>query len=498
MDSLLQYLFGAASFMPHGYCLLWRPDLVALHAVSDGLIAIAYLAIPLAILSFLRRREGLRPVERRIALLFVLFIFMCALTHLAGLATLWVPAYGAEGLVKAATAAVSLFTAMTIWSQVPRVLALLSPVELQQINEELQREVEAHRQTTAKLRAAETELNRTLDARTRELQQTSQRFELTLRGSGVSVFQQDRGLTYTWMHNPPAPLRAEDFLGHSDRDLGWPPATLEALQAAKRQVLDNGTTTVVEVPLPLEGRDHWFKLFVEPLRADGEIVGLSCVSIDISDEKRVENQLRVVLRELTHRTKNILMIVQAIARQTARNVESPSDFIKRFSARLSALAGAHDILVNRGWSAASLEELVDDQLAYLPEGPREAVSIEGPPVEIDANQAQNLALAIHELSTNATKFGALSSDRGSGEGGAVEVRWSVETESDGPVVQLSWHESGGPEVAEPLASGFGRLMLEKLVPDAIAGRAEIDFRPDGLRWQVRFPLKTAGTSFSDL
>src|SRR5690606_28880805 len=155
--------------------------------------------------------------------------------------------------------------------------------------------------------------------------------------------------------------------------------------------------------LTLDGGTRWFKLFIEPMQADGEIDGVSCVAVDISDEKRVENQLRVVLRELTHRTKNILMIVQAIARQTARNVESPGDFITRFSARLSALAGAHDILVNRAWAGAMLQELVEDQLAYLPEGPREAVTIEGPSLELGANQAQNVALAIHELSTNATK-----------------------------------------------------------------------------------------------
>ncbi|SMF57499.1 Two-component sensor histidine kinase, contains HisKA and HATPase domains [Tistlia consotensis] len=483
MDSLLQYLFGAAAFMPHGSCLLWRPDLVALHAGSDALIALAYLAIPLAILSFLKRREGLRPVERRIAYLFALFIFLCALTHLSEVVTLWFPAYVAQGLLKAATAIVSLYTAMTVWSLVPSFLSLLSPAELQQVNEELKSEIAAHRETTEKLRKAETELNRTLDARTRELRETSQRFDLTLRGSGITVFQQDRDLTYTWMYNPPAPLTDEAFIGRSDREMMLPEATLASVEPAKRAVLESGETTVVEVPFPSAEGDRWFKLFIEPLHEAEAITGIACVAIDITEEKAVENQLRIVLRELTHRTKNILMIVQAIARQTARNIESPAEFIKRFSARLSALAGAHDILVNRAWAGASLEELIDDQLAYLPEGPREAVSIEGPAIELGANQAQNLALAIHELSTNATKFGALSS-----EGGTVGIRWRLEGEPDAPTLLLVWQESGGPPVVEPEASGFGRLMLEKLVPDAISGRAELDFAPQGLRWQVRFPL----------
>lgn len=486
MDSLLQYLFGAASFMPQGDCLLWRPDLVALHALSDGLITVAYLAIPMAILSFLKRSEGLRPVERRVAILFVLFILMCALTHLAEVVTLWIPAYGAEGLIKAATAIVSVYTALTIWSLVPSFLSLLSPGELQQINEELRNEVAAHRATSDKLRKAEAELSRTLDARTRELHETSQRFDLTLRGSGVSVFQQDRDLVYTWMYNPPAPLDQQDFLGRTDAEVGLPDVTRASVEPAKRSVLETGETTVVEAPYPTEGGDRWFKVFIEPLHEGGRaeaISGISCVTIDITDEKAVETQLRIVLRELTHRTKNILMIVQAIARQTARNVDSPSDFIKRFSARLSALAGAHDILVNRGWSVAFLEELVEDQLAYLPDGPRQAVTIEGPNVELGANQAQNLALAIHELSTNATKFGALSE-----EGGTVVVSWTLVPRDAGQGVTLVWQESGGPEPLESGASGFGLLMLQKLVPDAISGTAELHFGPGGLRWEISFPL----------
>ncbi|MEX0758286.1 MAG: HWE histidine kinase domain-containing protein, partial [Tistlia sp.] len=379
----------------------------------------------------------------------------------------------------------SLYTAMTLWSLVPSFLSLLSPGELQAMNEGLRKEAAAHRETSAKLRKAETELSSALEARTRELQEISERFDLTLRGSGVTVFQQDRNLTYTWMYNPPQELADRQFIGRTERELGLPDVTLATIEPAKRAVLETGETTVVEVPLPSAGKDRWFKLFIEPLHegTDRTISGISCVAIDVTDEKAVETQLRIVLRELTHRTKNILMIVQAIARQTARNVDSPTDFIKRFSARLSALASAHDILVNRGWSAASLQELVEDQLAYLPDGPRQAVRIEGPDLELGANQAQNLALAIHELSTNATKFGALSV-----ESGSVEVAWNVEVAADGPCVTLVWHEVGGPPVVEPDAAGFGRLMLEKLVPDAISGTAELDFPEGGLRWRISFPL----------
>ena len=125
MPDLLDYLFGAASFMPHGYCLLWRPDLVALHAVADALTAAAYFAIPCAILVFLRRRGDLHYPW--MAGLFAAFILACGLTHVADLATLWVPVYGLQGLLKAGTAIISVTTAVALWPLLPRLLALPSP-----------------------------------------------------------------------------------------------------------------------------------------------------------------------------------------------------------------------------------------------------------------------------------------------------------------------------------------------------------------------------------
>ena len=173
MPDLLDYLFGAASFMPHGYCLLWRPDLVALHAVADALTAAAYFAIPCAILVFLRRRGDLHYPW--IAGLFAAFILACGLTHVADLATLWVPVYGLQGLLKAGTAIISVATAVALWPLLPRLLALPSPAVLQSQNDALGAEVARRAAAEGALALARDELELRVAARTAELAEANGR-----------------------------------------------------------------------------------------------------------------------------------------------------------------------------------------------------------------------------------------------------------------------------------------------------------------------------------
>jgi signal transduction histidine kinase len=160
MNSVLEYLFGAASFVPHGYCLLWRPDLVALHAVSDFLIALAYFAIPVGLWYFARSRPDLQ--FRVLFFLFAAFILFCGLTHLVALITLWLPIYGLQGLVKAATAGISLVAAYALWPVIPKALALPGLASLRVENEHMAQTVEVQRalvsSRTAELVAANREL----------------------------------------------------------------------------------------------------------------------------------------------------------------------------------------------------------------------------------------------------------------------------------------------------------------------------------------------------
>ncbi|MEQ8665172.1 MAG: ATP-binding protein [Rhodospirillales bacterium] len=167
-DSIFAYLFDAASFMPHGVCLAWRSDLVALHVAADLGIAVAYFSIPVALIFFLRRRRDL--AYRSVFFLFACFILACGITHVFGILTLWRPVYGLEGMMKAVTALVSITTAIAVWPIIPKALALPSPAALRTVNDELRNEIERRKQTESSLRLAHDELEQRVRERTRELQ----------------------------------------------------------------------------------------------------------------------------------------------------------------------------------------------------------------------------------------------------------------------------------------------------------------------------------------
>ena len=175
MQAVLEYLFGAASFVPHGYCLLWRPDLLAIHAVSDVVTAVAYFSIPAALFVLLRRRADLS--FRWIFVLFIAFIFACGATHVLDLITMWQPVYGLQGLVKAATAIVSATTAIMLWPMLPQMLALPSPAALRQANLDLEVEIAVRKAAEQALREAQEQLERRVDERTSALMDANARLQ---------------------------------------------------------------------------------------------------------------------------------------------------------------------------------------------------------------------------------------------------------------------------------------------------------------------------------
>jgi two-component sensor histidine kinase len=476
--SVLDYLFGAASFVPHGFCLAWRPDLVALHAVSDALIAMAYFAIPTAIVKFIRHRDDLEPVHVRIAGLFVAFILACGVTHLMGLVTLWYPAYGADGLIKLATAVVSVATAVVLWPLVPRLIALPSHADLRAANRKLTEEVDAHERTLAILRETQRDLEQRVEERTRDLAAATRRFEMTLRGSAITVFQQDADLRYLWIFNPPQEYPVSRFIGRDDHQV-LPEVTAAQVVPVKRRVLETGVGETAVAPFPMSDGTHWFEVRIEPVFDEPDGRQIASVAVDITEKKEYERHMRMVMRELTHRSKNLLTIVQSLARQSAKTADGIEQFAESFGARLAALAQSHDLLVNSAWRGASMADLVAAQLGHLTDARERQIDVAGPALHLQPNAAQNLGLALHELATNSIKYGALSVDSG-----RIEIRWSAIDEGDRRIVRLTWTESGGPPVVEPTRSGFGRIMLERLVPRALGGDAVLDYRSSGLVWTL--------------
>jgi hypothetical protein len=187
---MLHQMIDHASYMAHGYCLLWKPWLVALHAGSDFLIFAAYFAIPVAIWIFVSKRPNIEM--KGLARLFAAFILWCGLTHIINLVTLWWPIYEFQGLVKAITAGISLTTAVVIFPLIPKALAIPSPNELQLANAELASEIAAHKRTLADLQRARADLELRVEERTKELSEATERFRSLFEHAPIAMLMADK------------------------------------------------------------------------------------------------------------------------------------------------------------------------------------------------------------------------------------------------------------------------------------------------------------------
>lgn len=219
----------------------------------------------------------------------------------------------------------------------------------------------------------------------------------------------------------------------------------------------------------------------------GKAERLVSVMADITERKATELHVKFLMREMSHRSKNLLAVIQSVARQTASRSDSLADFLARFSQRLESLAASHDLLTSNDWKGVPLGDLVRQQLAPFVGRDSGRITVSGPDLELAADAAQSLGLAIHELATNAVKHGALS--RPSGH---IALTWRVSEEADGGRrVDLKWVEQCGPEVAPPSRRGFGHVVLERMTASALDGAVDMSFAPTGLAWSVSFPLRRA-------
>ena len=223
-----------------------------------------------------------------------------------------------------------------------------------------------------------------------------------------------------------------------------------------------------------DGTSVDISLTVSPVRdAVGRIVGASKIARDITERRRAQEQQELLIGEIKHRIKNTLATVQAIATQTLRSASA--DERSAFIARLHALANAHDLLTLESWNRAPLRDVVGRVLQPFQEKHRERFLIEGHgDLWLSANRSVLLALVLHELATNAVKYGALSN--GSGR---VRVGWEVVPNGQPGRMMLTWQESGGPPVKPPEQKGFGSLLIERVVESEL-GAARFDFPPQGV------------------
>jgi two-component sensor histidine kinase len=212
---------------------------------------------------------------------------------------------------------------------------------------------------------------------------------------------------------------------------------------------------------------------------DGELYALE-TNRDITARKRAEERVHLLMREANHRVKNLLGLVQVIARQTEAG--DREDFIARFTERIQALAAHQDLLVCSERRGTDVEDLVRAQLAHFADLVGSRIALDGPKLQLNATAAQAVGLAIHELSTNAGKYGSLSTDAG-----RVDVHWQV----DGDLFEMSWVERDGPPVRAPDQRGFGSIVIEAMAKRAVDGEVQLEYDPAGMAWHLTCPAANA-------
>jgi two-component sensor histidine kinase len=224
----------------------------------------------------------------------------------------------------------------------------------------------------------------------------------------------------------------------------------------------------------------------------------SLLSLKAAPEKgiaavsRENEQLRAITDELSHRMKNLVAVIQSIARQTMHKAITKNDFEARFSERLGAFSRSLDLLIANDWHGARMDELVRSELTTFGALDGVQISVSGPPVNLNAEAARNVGLAVHELATNASKYGALSVPEGK-----VALHWELTNSGGRRRFRMTWCESGGPMVTEPKRWGFGRQVIQQITAQALAGKVTHQFLPGGVRWTLDTPAGSVVSTFGN-
>jgi two-component system CheB/CheR fusion protein len=277
--------------------------------------------------------------------------------------------------------------------------------------------------------------------------------------------------------------RRDDVVGRPMSIL-FPPEREDELEAIFKRVALGEVTTPFDSELICkdEGRIT-VALTVSPVKDEqGRIVSASTIVSDATERRKFEDHQTLLMHELSHRVKNTLATVQSIAAQTLRSGGVAPETIGTLEGRLIALAHAHDVLIEQNWGGADLREIAVRTLDAFVGNGGGRVGLEGPTVQVAPKAALAIAMALQELATNASKYGALSNDTGH-----VNVSWTVQGK-DPLVVSLRWAETGGKPVVKPSHQGFGSRLLKRSLSEELGGTVDIDYAPQGVICTIEFPL----------
>ncbi|RDI59188.1 sensor histidine kinase [Microvirga subterranea] len=329
-----------------------------------------------------------------------------------------------------------------------------------------------------------------LRAAAARLEVAQERLVATLEASGAGTWRWDfRANEVDWdpalvrlfgLDPAKAPRKRMDFRRYVHPD------DQEQINRAIEEAIESGGTADYEFRATLpDGSQRWMYTRSRLLRdAKGGPALMVGACLDITERKRAQERQALLVQELNHRVKNTLSVVQSLARHTKRGSRDLDGFHEAFEARLLALSATHNILTRELWESASLQDILNAEM--IPYGGLDngRVSVSGEPIRLKPQQALGFGLALHELATNAAKYGALSVPHG-----RLDISWHAFHDAMGQTrLAVDWVEQGGPAVEPPKRLGFGSRLIERSIRDELGGLLEMRFQPDGLRCSLSLPL----------
>lgn len=311
-----------------------------------------------------------------------------------------------------------------------------------------------------------------------------------LRNTAVSVFYQNPDMRVLWAQNIPPSWSSGNIVGL--RDENFLPSTVAApVTAMKSAVLIGAIADRMEICLPgsdAGSSDQWFDIWIDAdTTPAGSVRGIVTTVVETTEQKRREQTLRVLLREVSHRSRNLLAIIQSIATQTGRYSSTIESFLDRFRGRLQSLASSQDLVTSSNWRGADLRELALGQASRYSDTPVDAILLEGEKPWLNPNAALHVGLALHELIANSMSYGALSQPQGK-----ATLCASLKTNGSNSIdLTLTWTEviasNGRPFEADMREKRFGSVALERVVPASLNGSAQLSLEAGVLVYELLIP-----------
>ncbi|UBF27353.1 PAS domain S-box protein [Kovacikia minuta CCNUW1] len=481
MLEFVQDFFTSGSFIPHGHCYLWQPNLVGLHVVSDGLIGIAYYSIPFILFYFVRHRSDL-PFDWMF-LLFGSFIIACGTTHLLEIWTLWHPIYWLSGAVKASTALVSLYTAGALVPLVPKALSLPSPVQLEVANRELQREIAERKEIEKTLRESE--------ARYRAIVEDQTEMICRFRSDGTFTFVNQAYCRY-FGRTP------EELIGHSFVPVIFPDDLDHVEQQLDTLGPENPVTTITNRVMRPDGeiRTHqWTNRAI--LDQQDHFVEFQAVGRDITElqqTRQIQAALKekeVLLKEIHHRVKNNLQIIYSLLRLQSRQIKDQqmAQFLLDSQNRVKSIALIHEKLYrSEDLAKINLKQYIPSLVSNLFSSYKinsDVVTLETKieDISLDIDTAIPCGLIINELISNSLKHAFPE-----GRGGKIHVRLHGKKKG---LIRLIVGDSGIgiPDKIDPARVKSLGLSLVRDLASQLKGTVRIH-RHQGTLFVVTFPERS--------